>query len=1657
MQHPIRILYIEDDLITAARVRLQLDQHGYIVDLAADGLQGLAKLRESSYDVVAVDYHLPGMDGLQILRDLANSRFKIPAIMVTGAGDEQVAVEAMKLGAGDYLIKDSENNYLQILPNVIECELLKRQISLEKLKGEQELRCRDMILEAVSFAAEKFLTTAHWHLPINEVLARLGTAVAASRVYIFENHPNEAAVLLTSQRYEWVAAGILPKLASPHLQNVPYNPHFSRWEQVLSHAQPIYGVVKNFPPSEIQALASPELLSMMVVPIFVGKTWWGFIGYDDYEEEREWSAAVIDAFKAAANILGAAIQQEHMLKALRESEARLAEVQRLAHLGHCEWDTIANVRYLSKETFRIFGLPPTENPIPNEMFLNRIHPEDRKLVQQVVGQTSFYDKPYNIEFRIVRPTNEIRYVHAIAKPIRNAKGKPIRFVGTLQDITEHKRAEQALRDNQQTLLAILNAATDSITMVELDTTCVIINPAGAARLGHTVSEITGQPLCKLIPPEVAKRRKAVLDTVIRTGTPLRFEDEEAKGLWFEHSVYPVLNESAVNRIAIVSRDITGRKRAEKALRESEQTLRAVLNATTDSILMIELEGTCITINPTGAMRLGKPVHQIIGKSIYDLFSPKTAEKIKTVVEKVTRTGSPILFMDERAGSWFESHVCPIFDEDGILVTRVAMFTRDITQRKWAEQAILESKRRYESIFNAAEVSLWEEDFSEVIQQFKHLKSLGIKDLRSYLKQHPKVVWKWVRSIKVNDVNVATLRMVKATTKDELLNALNQGITLASLEAIIEGLCAIWNEEPAFQTETVYQTLDGRELTVMVSMPIPTVEEEFRRVPVSILDITARKQAEEALRRERDFTNAIINTAGSLIVVLDRQGRILHFNRACEELTGYTHLEVDNHYIWEFFIVPEELTSVQEYFSSLLSYRPSLRHENYWLTKDGNRRSVEWFSTTLANDEGEVEFVIAAGLDITERKQAEEALALALAEQNAILNNSMVGIVFLGQGRKILRVNRKLEEMFGYQEEEMRGHTTEMLFLSHLDYEEMGQAIYPQLDLGLTYETEQLMRRNNGTQFWCRLLGKAIDASDPSKGYIWNLEDVTEQRRAEENLRLAAKVFETTTEAILVTNAKNYIIMVNPAFTAITGYHSQEVIGKQPQVLKSGHHNAEFYRTIWKNLSEIGQWQGEIWNRRKNGEIYVEWVSITVIRDAHQRIVQHVAVFSDITKRKQVEELIWHQAHYDALTGLPNRSLFADRLAHALRSMNREREQLALMFIDLDRFKWVNDTLGHSAGDLLLKETAQRLKNCVRESDTVARLGGDEFTVILPKIDGFWDAKVIAQRILKNLTQPFKLGNYEVSVAGSIGITFFPNDGQDVETLVKNADLAMYQAKESGRNTFRFFTADMNAQIAEQLHLENALRRALEFREFLFHYQPIIDISKHQIVGVEALLRWQPPHGELVLPKRFFSLIEDTGLILPVSEWSLRTATQQIKEWHAAGMTSLKMAVNVSTRQLRSLLFFEVISEVLSTLGLPVKTLVLEINENVFLESMPETIATLRKLSELGVEIAIDDFGTGCASLNYLKQFPIDIVKIDHSFVQNVSTDTYNAILTEAIINLAHKLHLKVVGEGVENQAQLEFLRSHGCDWVQGYYFSKPLVSKDFEELVTNWPTFPRGV
>ncbi len=554
----------------------------------------------------------------------------------------------------------------------------------------------------------------------------------------------------------------------------------------------------------------------------------------------------------------------------------------------------------------------------------------------------------------------------------------------------------------------------------------------------------------------------------------------------------------------------------------------------------------------------------------------------------------------------------------------------------------------------------------------------------------------------------------------------------------------------------------------------------------------------------------------------------------------------------------------------------------------------------------------------------------------------------------------------------------------------------------------------------------------------------DKKLSEKKLHLAQQVFDTTTEGIMVTDADEKIISVNPAFTKITGYEKEDVIDKSPRVLQSGEHDDLFYKQMWYELIKDGQWAGEIWNRKKSGELYPEWLSISVIYDSNGDIEQYVSIFSDITQHKAAEKQIEYQANYDALTGLPNRNLFNDRLATALKVAQRESSCLALLFLDLDRFKWVNDTLGHRAGDILLKETAKRLESVLRESDSVSRLGGDEFMVILTDLDKELDSELIAEKILIQLALPYQLEDQEVYVTGSIGITVYPSDGESSEHLYRNADNAMYAAKEAGRNQFSFFTTEMQKQAETRLILLNELRQAIDGRQFELYYQPVIDMADNSLYGAEALIRWHHPKRGVVGPFDFIPLAEETGLIQPIGAWVVEQALQQLKKWNNAGHV-MHIAINKSSKQFHSNECASDLYNRMDALNVAPEQLTIEITETVLMEEQDNILKLLEAYRQAGVTISLDDFGTGYSSLSYLRKFPFDMLKIDRSFIMDVTENNDDASLVETIILMGHQLGLRVVAEGVETKQQRDFLQERNCDLLQGYLYSRPIPAAEFEQ------------
>ena len=598
-----------------------------------------------------------------------------------------------------------------------------------------------------------------------------------------------------------------------------------------------------------------------------------------------------------------------------------------------------------------------------------------------------------------------------------------------------------------------------------------------------------------------------------------------------------------------------------------------------------------------------------------------------------------------------------------------------------------------------------------------------------------------------------------------------------------------------------------------------------------------------------------------------------------------------------------------------------------------------------------------------------------------------------------------------------------------------------------YDIELRVQQASGNICYVRQQGDvSIDTNGDMKRIVGTLQDITAQRLAEIEMRKLSTVVEQIADGIMITDPKGIIEYVNPAITEITGYSQEELIGKTPRILRSGKQGDAFYQRLWKTILQGIVFNEVVINKKKNGLFYFEEKTITPQKNSSGEIISFISSGKDITERMEAQERLHHLAHHDFLTGLPNRILFEDRLAQAIPRARLQKRKIAILYLDIDRFKVINDSLGHNIGDIMLKDIAMRLSDCLPEGDTVSRFGSDEFCVILNNITAESDIPGFARKMLMDLAVPFDCEGRELFITSSIGISLFPDDGDNAQTLLKKADAAMYHSKRKGRNAFQLYTAEDEQQAIERLTLESSLRRALERGEFILYYQPQLSLSSCQVESYEALLRWQHPEYGLVSPIHFIPLLEETGMIIDVGKWVLQTACAQEKKNQQAGHSAKKVAVNISILQFRQKDFIQMVEHTLKNTRLAPQYLELEVTEGVLIDDIDETAAKLQELHSMGISLSIDDFGTGYSSMNYLRRLPFDLLKIDRSFVNEITTNSEDGAIIAAIITLAHSIGLEVVAEGVETMEQLQFIDKLSCDSIQGYLCSPPLPADSFNSM-----------
>jgi diguanylate cyclase (GGDEF)-like protein/PAS domain S-box-containing protein len=819
----------------------------------------------------------------------------------------------------------------------------------------------------------------------------------------------------------------------------------------------------------------------------------------------------------------------------------------------------------------------------------------------------------------------------------------------------------------------------------------------------------------------------------------------------------------------------------------------------------------------------------------------------------------------------------------------------------------------------------------------------------------------------------------------------------------------------------------------------------------------RRHADEVARLLREQEAILGTTSVGVVFVKDR--RIVRCNARYEQMYGYGPGELDGQPTRILYPDESEYDAAQAGYAGFARGVPARRvglrrrkdGSTFWNRADG--RAVD-----PQNPQRGAVWTVE---DVTEQRRAEEELQRVLAEQQALIDNVSVGIAFR-RNRRTVRCNRRYEEMFGYGPGEAAGTSTRDLYFTEEEYRQASR-VYKELDEGLMHVREQWLRRKDGAGFWCRINGRAVQPGEPDKGYVWLMTDITHERAAEERVQraLAEQELILDNAAVGIAFMRARVIQrCNRFLEDMVGAGPGELVGQSTAVLFPSEQDWQAAGArAYGNTPPGGTYDNEVPFRRRDGSTFIcrargrrtdagdaeqEWIwsyeDVTAehqarslaeaSRDALERAVaERTAELQEANARAQ------HLADHDALTGLPNRRLLEDRLKQALALSYRNRKQTAVMFIDLDRFKTVNDSLGHAVGDVLLKEVAARLVKQLRVGDTICRIGGDEFMVVLPEVKRSSHVAQVAQKVIEQLSQPVSVEERELTVTPSIGIAVFPDDGRDAETLIRNADAAMYHAKEMGRANYQFFTEQMNLLAARRLALEGDLRRSLGRDEMRLHYQPIVDTMTGKVAAHEALLRWQHPVRGLLAPDEFIQAAEETGLILKIGEWVLREACM----WATFIGIERRLLVNVnlSARQFNDPKLPQLVASALRETGLPAELLELEITESTAMQQTDVTLTTLKKLKDLGVSIAIDDFGTGYSSLAYLKRFPVDKLKIDRSFVADITKMKEQRAIVEAIVALAHALDLKVIAEGVENEAQRKFLRGCGCEYLQGYGSGKP--------------------
>lgn len=1238
-------------------------------------------------------------------------------------------------------------------------------------------------------------------------------------------------------------------------------------------------------------------------------------------------------------------QRAQMFTVLQEKEQWLSDSQRLATIGSWLWHSDTGKITWSEETYRIYGVSPLNfDPIPDHL-LPCLHPEDLLPIQQWLDDCLSLKHPVGIEFRIFRPDGEIRYLYGQGDVQPATQWQSYRAIGTVQDITQRKQAEEALKNSERMLKAIFESSEDGIAVADAETLrFVYFNQAICRMLGYSREELGRLTVGDIHDADDMPRITAEIEQLLRGKAglipELPFKRKDASIVFADNSAAS-LELAGKPHIMGIFRDVTERRQHEAQIHRLTQayaalaeTNRVARRADTENELF---DAVCRIAVEHGGMKMAWiGMRQADG----DLIQP------------VASHGAHIDYLDDIIIS-----INPDAPE-GCGPTGTA----------------------------------WRERRAVVLQDF------ATSPLTQPWQNRASQVGNWHAS--------AALPILRC------------GLPYVVL--------TIYHDEENVFDELIISLLDA--MVADIGFTLDVLDKD-----------AASRIATQALRESEQRFRTLSDLIPDQIWTARPDGRVDYVNQRMLDFFGCTFdaMIEDN---WQTTVHPEDLPNSLQRWSAALQFGQLYEMEFRVLHHSGEYRWCVARALPAFDEQGGIVKWYGINTDITERKHAENWLRL-YAE---MVNNMAEGLCLIrADDASIVYVNPSFEQMFAYAPDELLGKPVAILN-AHQDKtpEAVALDIIDSLERTGNWRGEIANIHKNGTLFWCLAAVSTFDHAELGKVWVSIHQDITERKQRDEKLRLTAQVFESTQEGIIITDAQSTIVDVNAAFTHITGYTRQEVIGKNPRILKSGHQEATFYTAIWQAINNTGHWTGEMWNRHKDGAVYPVWATISAITNDKGVVTHYVGVSSDISLLKQHEKQLEFIAHYDALTGIPNRVLLVDRMQQALAQTRREQKLLAICYLDLDGFKPINDSYGHNAGDKVLIETAARIGGGLRGGDTVARLGGDEFVILLMGIDNADACKISLDRLLAGIGQAIIVDDHSFTVTASIGVTLYPLDNEDPDTLLRHADQAMYLAKQRGKNCYHIFDPHEDARIRINHEQRTRLEQGLRANEFELFYQPKVALENHRVVGAEALIRWRHPERGLLPPAKFLPLIENSVLEIQVGEWVIDTALAQMDYWNQQGL-NLDVSINIDASHLQAAGFVEILQQKLAQYpDVQPRQLQIEILETAALADIATVTGIIDACVALGIRFALDDFGTGYSSLSYLRRLPADTLKIDQSFVRDMLVDQGDCAIVAGVIALAHTFKRTTVAEGVETPEHFQALREMGCHIGQGYGIARPMPADD---------------